>query len=127
MARENPSWGYDKIQGALKNLGHRVAPTTIANILRRHGIEPAPERRTSWKTFLRTHWESIAPTDFFTAEVWTPGGLKTCYVFFLMELSTRKVTVAGITPHPHGRFMSQVARNLTDEFDGFLRGLLSHP
>ena len=122
MARENPSWGYDKIEGALKNLGHRVAPTTIANILKRHGIEPAPERRkrTSWKTFLRAHWECIAATDLFTAEAWTMHGLRTFYVLFVMELSTRKVTITGITPHPHGRFMAQVARNLTDEVDGFL-------
>ncbi len=124
MAKENPSWRYDQIEGALKNVGHRVAPTTIANILKRHGIEPAPERRrrTSWKTFLRAHWESIAATDFFTAEVWTPRGLKTYYILFVMELTMRKVNIAGSTPHPHGQFMDQVARNLTDEEDGFLSG-----
>ena len=68
MARENTSWGYDRIQGALANLGHIVAPNTVKNILKRHGIEPAPERekRTSWRTFLRAHWDVMAATDFFT-------------------------------------------------------------
>jgi len=84
MARENPSWGYDRIQGALTNIGHVVAPNTVKNILKRHGIEPAPERekRTSWKTFLKAHWDVMAATDFFTVEVWTPRGLMTYYVLF---------------------------------------------
>ncbi len=114
MARENPSWGYDRIEGALKNLGHRVAPTTIKNILKRHGIEPAPERskHTSWKTFLRVHWDSIAATDFFTVEVWTRSGLRTFYVLFVMELRTRKVKIAGVTPHPNGHFMAQAVNAL---------------
>ena len=95
MARENPTWGYDRIEGALLNLHHRVAPTTIANILKRNGIEPAPERRkrTSWRAFLRAHWDSIAATDFFTAEVWTRTGLQTYYIHFVMELATRRVTL----------------------------------
>jgi hypothetical protein len=85
MARENDSWGYDRIQGALANLGHIIAPNTVKNILRRHGIDPAPERRkhTSWKTFLKTHWDVMAATDFFTVEVWTPRGLVTYYVLFM--------------------------------------------
>jgi hypothetical protein len=72
MARENPRWGYTRIQGALANLGHRVGRTTVANILKRHGIEPAPERgrRTSWMTFLKAHWTTLAAIDFFTVEVW---------------------------------------------------------
>jgi hypothetical protein len=79
MARENTSWGYDRIQGALTNIGYVVAPSTVKNILKRHGIEPAPERekRTSWKTFLKTHWEVMAATDYFTVEVWTACGLVT--------------------------------------------------
>ena len=69
MAKSNPRWGYTRIRGALSNLGHTVARSTIANILREHGIEPAPERseRTSWRTFLAAHWETVAATDFFTA------------------------------------------------------------
>src|SRR5210317_1520468 len=67
MARENISWGYDRIQGALANLGHLIAPNTVKNILKRHGIEPAPKRKehTSWATFLKVHWNVMAATDFF--------------------------------------------------------------
>jgi len=124
MAKENNSWGYDRIQGALKNLGHIVAPTTIANILKRNGIEPAPERckKTTWRTFLKTHWETITAADFFTVEVWTLGGLVTFHVLFIIKLATRKVHIAGITPNPDEAFMKQVARNLTDSVEGFLLG-----
>ena len=122
MARENVSWGYDRIQGALANLGHIIAPNTVKNILKRHGIEPAPERekRTSWTTFLKAHWDVMAATDFFTVEVWTPRGLVTYYVLFIIHLSTRSVHIAGVTTAPNGAFMKQVARNLTDVSDGFL-------
>ena len=122
MARENRSWGYDRIQGALANLGHIVAPNTVKNILNRHGIEPAPERekRTSWRTFLKAHWDVMAATDFFTVEVWTPRGLATYYVLFIIHLSTRSVYLGGVTLAPNGAFMKQVARNLTDVSDGFL-------
>ncbi len=123
MARENPSWGYDRIQGALKNLGHVVAPNTIKKILKRHGIDPAPERakRTTWRQFLRTHAASIAAGDFFSTEVWTARGLVTYYTFFVIDLATRAVTIVGSTPNPDDDFMKQVARNLTDCVDGFLR------
>jgi transposase InsO family protein len=123
MARENPAWGYDRLQGALANLGHTVSSSTVANILKRHGIEPAPERgeRTSWRTFLKSHWDVIAATDFFTIEVLTLRGLVTYYVIFVIHLSTRKVVIAGATPNPNGAFMTQIVRNLTDEFDGFLK------
>jgi len=122
MARENMSWGYDRIQGALDNLGHIVAPNTVKNILKRHGIEPAPERekRTSWRTFLKAHWDVMAATDFFTVEVWTPRGLVTYYVLFVMQLKTRSVHIAGVTMTPNGACMKQVALNLTDVGDGFL-------
>ena len=90
--------------------------------MKRHGIEPAPERekRTTWKTFLKAHWDVIAATDFFTVEVWTPRGLVTYYMLLVMHLSTRFVHIAGITTAPNGAFMKQVARNLTDVSDGFL-------
>jgi hypothetical protein len=116
------SWGYDRIQGALGNLGYRVAPNTVRNILKKHGIEPAPERskRTSWKTFLIAHRDTLAPTDFFTVEVWTAHGLTTYYVLFFIHLSTRYVRIGGVTAAPNGTFMKQVARNLTDVEDGFL-------
>ena len=85
---------------------------------------PAPERgeRTPWRTFLAAHWETVAATDFFTVEVATVRRLVTYYVLVVIELSSRKVHIAGITPGPDGPFMMQVGRNLTDPFDGFLRG-----
>ena len=85
-------------------------------------IEPAPERekRTSWRTFLKAHWDVMAATDFFTVEEWTPRGLATCYVLFIIHLSTRSVYLGGVRLAPNGAFMKQVARNLTDVSDGFL-------
>ena len=80
MARENPTWGYDRIQGgALTNLGHHISDTTVGNILKEHGIEPAPERKrqTTWKTFVKAHWDCLTAIDFTTVEVWTKGGLVT--------------------------------------------------
>ena len=71
MAEDNPTWGYTRIQGALKNVGHRVGRSTIARILKAHGLAPVPERTTSWQTFLRAHRDVIAAADFFTTEVWT--------------------------------------------------------
>jgi putative transposase len=122
MARENPGWGYTRIQGALKNLGHGVARSTVAKVLKAHGIPPAPDRPTSWRTFLRAHWGEIAGADFFTSEVWTPRGLITYYTLFVLDLRSRRVHVVGSTPTPDGRFMAQAARRLTDAVDGFLVG-----
>jgi transposase InsO family protein len=123
VALENRSWGYTRIQGALANLGHDVGRGTIANVLSEHGIDPAPERgkHTSWSTFLKAHWESIAATDFFTVEVFTLRGLVTHYVLFILDLASRTVTIAGITPHPHEAWMVQMARNLTEVEEPFLR------
>ncbi len=121
MARENSRWGYCRIQGELKDVGHRVARTTIANVLKSNGIKPAPDRPSSWKTFLKAHWGEVAATDFFTTEVWTPLGLKTYYVLFVIDLKTRRVEISGITRHPTDAFMAQVARNLTDIVDGLLK------
>ena len=124
MATENPTWGYTRVQGALADVGHELSRGAIANILKEHGIDPAFERpkQTPWRTFLRAHRETLAAADFFTVEVARPGGLVTCYVPFVIELSTRRVQVAGISPTPSSRFMLQVARGLTDAFDGFLPG-----
>jgi transposase InsO family protein len=122
MARENRSWGYDRIVGALANLGYTVSDQTVGNILKRHGIPPAPERKTTttWKEFIRTHMDVLVATDFFTAEVWTLGGLVTYYVLFFIHLGSRQVHVAGVTPHPTQAWMMQVARNITMEEWGFL-------
>ncbi|MBK8977218.1 MAG: transposase [Planctomycetes bacterium] len=121
MSRDNPTWGYSRIQGELRKLGHQVARSTIARTLKEHGVPPSPARPTSWRTFLRAHADVIAGADFFTAEVWTARGLITHYVFFVIDHLTRAVEVAGITTNPDAAFMAQIARNLTEPFDGFLR------
>jgi putative transposase len=124
MAAENRDWGYLRIQGALSNLGHELARGTIANILKRNGIEPSPERarKTTWKEFLTQHWEQIVAADFFTVEVWTGKGLRRFMVLFFIELSTRRVEIAGISATANGFWMNQIARNLTDTLDGLLKG-----
>jgi putative transposase len=111
MAEENPSWGYTRIQGALKNVGHRVGRSTIAWILKAHGLAPVPARPTSWQTFLRAHWGAVAGADFFTTEVWTWRGLVTYYTVFVIDLASRRVQILGSTPHPDGLFMRQVSRS----------------
>ena len=123
MARENRSWGYDRIAGALANLGHKVSDQTVSNVLRRHGLPSAPERKrtTIWADFIRTHMDLLAGTDFFTAEVLTLRGLVTYYVLFFIHLESRRVTVAGITVHPNDAWMKQMARNATmDEYGALL-------
>jgi putative transposase len=121
MATENPTWGYTRIQGALKNLGHRVARSTIATILKQQGIPPRDERSTSWQTFLRAHWGALMAADLFTTEVWTVRGLITYYTVFVIELHSRRVQIVGSTPHPDDAFMLQIARHLTDATDGVLK------
>ena len=124
MAEENRAWGYRRLQGAIANLGHKLARSTIAAILRRHGIEPAPERsrKTTWKEFLAQHWELIVAADFFTVEVWTARGLKRFLVLFFIDLSTRRVEIAGIASRANGLWMSQIGRRVTDAVDGILQG-----
>ena len=121
MATQNSGWGYLRIRGELKKVGHTVARTTIAKTLKDNGIAPSPDRPTSWSTFLKSHADVIAAADFFTVDVWTRRGLVTHYVFFVIHHATRMVEIAGVTPNPGGNFMAQVARNLTDHVDGFLR------
>src|SRR3981081_1204927 len=112
MARENPSWGYDQIVGALANLGHRLSDQTVGNGLRRHGISPAPKRRQSisWKNFIRSHRDVLVGMDFFTTEVLTLKGLTTYYVLFFIHLESRHVKLAGFTPYPDQEWMEPQAR-----------------
>jgi hypothetical protein len=126
MAQQNSGWDYTTIKGALANIRHTVARETVRNILKEHGIEPAPKRskRTPWTTFLKAHWDSIAAADLFTVEVWSCVGLTLYYVLFVIKLSSRRVHVAGNTEYPHGEWMKQTCRNLTDAFDGFLVNVL---
>ena len=124
VARENPTWGYTRLRGALKNLGHELGRNTIKRILAEHGIAPAPERgrSMSWSTFIKAHWGAIAATDLFTVEVVNPFGLVRYHVLFVIDIATRCVCIGGITSDPNGEWMKQVARNLTDMWDGFLLG-----
>jgi len=124
MAIENPGWGYERIQGALKAVGHRVCESTIRNILRENGFEPAPQRqkRGSWKTFLGAHFESIAATDFFSVEIWTPRGLIRYWVLFVIDLPTRRIEIVGMSDTPCGSWTEHAFRSLIDDFDGFLIG-----
>jgi putative transposase len=123
MARENRSWGYDRIVGALSNLGHTVCDQTVANVLKRHGLEPAPERDSqgTWKEFLERHLAVLWATDFFTTEVLTMKGLVTYYAVFFIHLETRRVVLGGLTPQPTGEWTEQIARNVT-AYDGELAG-----
>jgi putative transposase len=120
MATDNPSWGYTRIQGALKSLGHRVARSTVAKILREHGIPPSRERPNTWHTFLRAHWRALLAADFFTTVVWTAHGLVTYYTVFVIELHSRRVQILGSTPHPNEAFIVQTMRRLTENVDGGL-------
>jgi hypothetical protein len=124
MAKENPSWGYDRIVGALANLDYRLSDQTVGNILRRHGLSPAPKRKqtVSWKDFIRSHRDVLVGMDFFTTEVLTLKGLLSYYVLFFIHLETRRVSLVGFTPYPDQDWMEQQARNLTMEEWGCLRG-----
>ncbi len=115
LAKENPGWGYDRITGAMANLGPQISDQGVGNILRRHGLGPAQERRrqTAWAQFIRRHKEVRWATDFFTAEVWSATGLVTVYVLFFIQLRTRKLILGGLTPAPHEQWVKQTARNVT--------------
>lgn len=109
MARENRSWGYDRIAGVLAELGYKISDQTVGNILKRRGLPTAPDRKktTTWREFIRTHMEMLWATDFFSTEVWTLGGLVTFYVLFFIKLDTREVRLAGVTAHPNEAWMKQ--------------------
>jgi len=115
LARENPGWGYRRIQGELVGLGIKIAPSTVWTVLREAGIEPSPMRlETSWAEFLRQQAASILECDFLTVDTLF---LKRFYVLFFIELATRRVHLAGITTNPDGRWVTQQARNLLMRFD----------
>lgn len=121
MGEENPSWGYARIQGALRHLGHRVARSTIVKVPKEHGIGSSPERPLSWRAFIRAHAHLIAAADFFITEVWTVRGLVRHFTLFFVDISTRRVHIAGTTTNPTSGWMEQVARNAIDFEAGFLR------
>jgi len=117
LATDNKTWGYGRIQGELRKVGHRVARTTVANVSRSEGIEPAPHRskRVGWSEFLEAHWQSIAAMDFFTIEAWTLKGLTRFHVLFVMDLSTRRVEIAGISSALHGAWVLNALRESLSE------------
>lgn len=124
MAQENPDWGYGHIHGELKALGFKVSWQTVRRIMREHGLLDEPDRpkKISWTTFIKSHFQSVAACDFFTIEAWTPQGLTRYLVFFVIDVSTRRVQIAGIDRNPDEQWMIQQARNLTDNDQGFLKG-----
>lgn len=110
LAKENPRWGYDKIQGELLKLGYKLGSTSVRNVLKRYRISPAPQRSTgSWPSFLGHYKDQILACDFFTVEtIW----FKTIYVLFFIELGTRQIHLAGCTPNPDQTWFAQQARQL---------------
>jgi transposase InsO family protein len=124
LIQENPTWGSNRIAGALDNLGFTVSDSTIDNIRHRNGLDPAPVRgkSTSWHRFLQAHWETLLAADFFTTEVLSWNGLATYYTLFIIDLRSRSVQVRGTTLSPNAEWMKQMARQLVDAMDGFALG-----
>jgi len=114
LARQNPAWGYDRIVGAVHNLGYNICDQTVGNILQRNGLGPAPERRknTTWASFIRQHQDVLWATDFFTTEIWTRWGLTTYYILFFIQVQTRRIVLGGISQNPTEGWMKQIARNV---------------
>jgi putative transposase len=123
LARDNPGWGYTRIRDALRGLKIEIGRTTVANMLAQAGIEPAPERnrKRTWKQFLKSHWETLYACDFFSVEILGAFGTVRHMVFFVIEVKSRAVQIAGVRIAPDGDWMKQIARNLLDPADGFLR------
>ena len=123
LAQENRDWGYDRIVGAVANLGYVISDQTVGNILARQGIPPAPERTsaTRWSEFIRRHITMLVGTDVLSVEVLTLRGLVTYDVLCFIHLESRRVAIAGITPHPNERWMVQMAKRVTMDEGGFLQ------
>jgi hypothetical protein len=121
MARDNPAWGYRRIHGELTGLGHRLAPSTVWQILKHADIDPAPRRSgQTWWTFLEAQAKTILAADFFHADT---VFLRRLYVLFFIEHDSRRVHLAGITAHPTGEWVAQQARNLLMNFEDQVGGL----
>ena len=113
LAEEN-SWGYPRIAGEMKKLGHDLSPACVRDILKKHGLPPLLGRKgLSWKTFIQAHMDTTWACDFFTEEAWTKAGLVTFYILFFIHLKTRRLHIAGCTANPDAIWMKQQARNFS--------------
>jgi len=123
MSKDNKHLGCRKLCGFLNYLGFKVSPSTVSRVRVEAGIDPSPKRpeKTTWNEFIKREWESLAAIDFFTTEIYTIKGLVRYMVLVVIDYKTRKVEIAGIIPQAHGDWMKQIARNLTDPMDGFLK------
>jgi transposase InsO family protein len=124
MTTESPDWGYGRIHGELLALGFDVSWQTVRRIMLDLGLLPDPDKpyKTTWNQFIKSHFQSIAACDFFAVETLSLKGLTRWLVFFVIDISTRRVHIAGIHHDPAEPQMLQMARNLTDFEDGFLKG-----
>ena len=124
LIQDNPTLGSNRIAGALANLGHTLSDVTIDNIRRRNGFNPAPIRgkKSSWRRFLKAHWETLLAADFFTTEVLSWRGLMTHYTLIIVDLRSSAVHVCGSTVSPNGEWMKAASRQLVDAVDGFALG-----
>jgi len=120
--KENPRWGYQKITDQIVYLGYKISKSTVKNILIENGYDPEPDLtvKSTWHEFIKSHWEVLTACDFFTVELLVGRKLIRCTIFFVIELSTRKVFFAPIKLQPDGDYMKQIARILTDYENGFL-------
>ncbi len=121
--KENLHWGYTRIRDYIVHLGYKIGETTVKNILLENGFDPEPDltRKTTWKEFIKSHWNVLAACDFFSIELLVKGKLVRCMVLFAIDVATRKVEILGLHAQPNGPWMEQIARNISGE-GGFLAG-----